>query len=108
MKFKYIFLSLFKLYKFNIICRNDNEYIKVQDYLYNKGYYWEGYYSESSRKYLTTFYPYPVIVKNYRTGDKFGGKILILDDFRHFSKNSKNKYVTLTSLIRKQKLKKIY
>lgn len=103
MKFKDIFLSSFKLNKFDIICRDEKEYIKVQEYLYNKGYYWE-----SGKEYLISFYPYPVIIKNYRTGDRFGGKILILCDFRYFSKNPKNKYVTLTGLIRKQKLKKLY
>lgn len=96
-------LSSLKMKKFNILCKNEDEWIMMQEYLFNNGYQWEVH-----GKHLTEpFWNFPIILKNYRSDDNFGSSFLIMDDFRYFSKNPKNKYVTPIGFIRKQKLREM-
>ena len=103
MKKAYNILSLLKLKKFDILCKNEDEFINIQEYLFKKNYYWESI----GKELIENAWSFPIIIGNYKAEDKFGGKKLIMDDFDRFSKNSKNKYVTYASFIRKQKFKKL-
>lgn len=96
-------LSSLKMKKFNILCKNEDEWIMMQEYLFDKGYQWE----VIGKKLIEPCWIFPIILQNYRSDYKFGSKFLIMEDFRYFSKNINNKYVTPTGFIRKLKLRKM-
>ena len=107
-----IFLNkiLFKPEKFDIVCHNEKEWNDMQLFLFKKGYYWEGTGKNLMNEYK---WPYPIILKNYRTSDIFGSKILIIDSDKYVMKCKERGYIkninpiNAISYMRKLKLKKI-
>ena len=109
MKLIYKLLSSFIRQKFDIVCYNETEWINTQEELFNIGYFWE----TGGKTILSTKWAYPLVLKNYRTGDTFASRILIMDEYRWIIKAKqigKQKDVNLinsTSYLRKLKLKKL-
>jgi hypothetical protein len=109
-------ISIFKPEKFNIVCHNDKEWINTQKELFKLGYKWESQKFRKSEKLVKNLilerglvenWGYPILIKNYRTGDKFGGKYLILDDYRYVIKIENIKLQNAITFLRKLKLKKL-
>lgn len=99
-------ISLFTIEKINIVCHNKDEWVSTQLELFKKGYYWES----SGKTIATCMWKYPIVLKNYRNGDKFGSKILIMDEYDFMIKTGKDgntKFTNSVSYIRQQKIKKI-
>jgi hypothetical protein len=100
--------DIFKIFPFlrkkiDIVCYNEKEWYNVQIILFYRGYYWEHH---GKRIWEPSEWKYPRVLKNYRTGDKFGNNILILDSY------SSKKYLNIITInaisyIRNLKLKKI-
>jgi len=96
--------------KFDIVCHNEQEWNNMQLFLFKKGYYWES----SGKRINSEFnWNYPRILKNYRTGDILGSKILIIDSYFYTMQRIKLGYlknvktINAISYMRKIKLKKI-
>jgi hypothetical protein len=86
--------------KFRILCENEEEWIEVQKYLFEIGYHWS-----QGKVIQSRYYPFQEIIKNYKTGDTFGGKNLIRSNIEYISKN--DYVIKASSYLRKEKLKKI-
>lgn len=94
--------------KFNIICKNEQEWNNSQLELFKLGYYWKG----DGKSLVYCLYQYPRVLKNHRYDDRFGSKILIMDEYQFMLKRNekyklKSKFITASSFIRKLKLKRI-
>jgi hypothetical protein len=107
---KFLNKILFKPEKFDIVCHNEKEWNDMQLFLFKKGYYWEN----SGKNLMNdSGWGYPRILKNYRTGDIFGSKILIIDSYFYLMKRKEQGHykninpINAVSYIRKLKLKKI-
>jgi len=106
------FLSriLFKPEKFDIVCHNEKEWNDMQLFLFERGYYWENYGKNLMFEFKWCF---PRILKNYRTGDIFGSKILIIESYEFVMKRKELGFyknvtpINAISYMRKLKLKKI-
>jgi hypothetical protein len=94
-----------KFYKFNIVCYNEKEWNSVQDRLFKLGYCWK----TVGKNYIYCNYSYPIVIRNHRTDDIFGGKYLIMDSYNFMLKRNKvkHKFTNAISYIRKEKLQKL-
>lgn len=103
------FISLFGRKKFTIVCYNEKEWNNIQYELFKRKYYWES----CGKTIYKNDWNYPRILKNYRTNDIFGSKMLIIDSYNWLIKGKEigmyNDIKTLSakSYIRKIKLKKL-
>ncbi len=92
--------------KFNIVCKDKKEWENTQLKLFKQGFRWE----TSGKTLVYCEWNYPLVIKNYRNGDKFGSKILIMDEYNFMIKSEKYnniKFTNATTYIRNQKIKKL-
>jgi len=75
-------ILLFKPEKFDILCYNEQEWIDIQQYLFKLGYRWSKGRQILKRGEIENW-EWPVIIKNYRSDDKFASHALIIDDYRY-------------------------
>jgi hypothetical protein len=99
-------ISLLKKEKFNIVCKDKKEWENTQLELFKQGYRWE----ISGQTLAYCEWKYPLVIKNYRNGDRFGSKILIMDEYNFMIKSGKTgnvKFTNATSYMRNEKIKRI-
>ena len=84
--------------KFQYVCDTETEWVEIQEYLFTKGFMWE---EGCKEVHYFGEYVYPRIIQNYRTGDRFGMKNLIISN-QHWSDDSI--LTSSSNLLRKLKL----
>lgn len=99
-------VSFFTIEKFNIVCKDKNDWENTQLELFKHGYKWE----TSGKTLVYCEWKYPLVIRNYRSNDKFGSKILIMDEYSFMTKTRRNENIKFTNsvaYIRQQKIKRM-
>lgn len=90
--------------KFKIIVSDNQEFVKTQNILFNKGYFWS---NSNTYKYIMAWSRFPIIVQNFNDDNPIKNRIYYYDYVKEIEEYNTVKVYTAEIFIRKEKLKKI-